>query len=77
MFTRRFKHAVALALLFFVISSPYIYSVVDSVVGSVVSATVPGLYQALKVAEGGSPTTYGLALHSVVFGLVAYFITSV
>ena len=77
MVSRRVQHAVALALLFFVISSPYTYKLVDSLVGGIVSATVPQLYHMLKVAEGGSPTTYGLFLHSVVFGLVAYHVTSV
>jgi hypothetical protein len=66
-----------MALLFFVVSSPYTYKLVDSMVGSLVSATVPSLYHVLKIAEGGSPTTYGLTVHAVVFGLVAYYITSV
>jgi hypothetical protein len=77
MVSRRVQHALALALLFFVISSPYTYKLVDSLVGSLVSSTVPSLYHALKIAEGGCPTTYGLAVHSVVFGLVAYHVTSV
>lgn len=77
MVSRRVQHALALALLFFVISSPYTYKVVDKLVGSLVSATVPSLYHALKIAEGGCPTTYGLAVHSVVFGLVAYHVVSV
>lgn len=77
MFSRRTQHALALALLFFVVSSPFTYKLVDSLVGGLVSSTVPQLYHTLKVAEGGSPTTYGLFLHSVVFGLVAYHVTSV
>lgn len=72
MVAARTRHALMLALLFFIISSPYTYKLVDSLVSAVVGNTVPQLSWALKVAEGGSPTTYGLFLHSVVFGLVAY-----
>ncbi len=72
MVAARTRHALMLALLFFIISSPYTYKLVDSLVSAVVGSTVPQLSWALKVAEGGSPTTYGLFLHSVVFGLVAY-----
>lgn len=72
MVAARTRHALMLALLFFIISSPYTYKLVDSLVRAVVGSTVPQLSWALKVAEGGCPTTYGLFLHSVVFGLVAY-----
>ena len=72
MVAARTRHALMLALLFFIISSPYTYKVVDNIVSTIVGNTVPQLSWALKVAEGGSPTTYGLFLHSVVFGLVAY-----
>ena len=72
MVSARLRHALTLALLFFVISSPYTYKLVDSLVGSVVGAVVPQLAWTLKIAEGGSPTTYGLLVHATVFGLVAY-----
>jgi hypothetical protein len=68
------KHALKLALLFFVISSPYTYKLVDSLVGGVVGAVAPQLSYMFKVAEGGSPTTYGLALHAAVFGVVSYYL---
>ena len=74
MLSSKVKHAAALALLFFVVSSPYTYKLVDSLVGGMVSAVVPRLAYLFKVAEGGCPTTYGLALHSVVFGLAAYLL---
>jgi hypothetical protein len=70
----KLKAALTAALLFFVVSSPMLYKVVDKVVGSVVGAVSPGLLHVLRVAEGGCPTTYGLALHSTVFGLVVYFL---
>ena len=77
MVSRRVQHALALALLFFVVSSPFTYKLVDRLVGGIVSSTIPSLYHMLKVAEGGAPTTYGLFLHSVVFGVVAYYVTTV
>lgn len=70
----KLKHSMAVALLFFVVSSPYTYSLVDRLVGTLARALVPGASSFFKVAEGGCPTTYGLVLHSVVFGALAYFL---
>jgi hypothetical protein len=70
----RLKHALALGLLFFVVSSPYTYTLVDKVVGGLASALVPQMAGFFKVAEGGCPTTYGLALHSGVFVVAAYLL---
>jgi hypothetical protein len=72
MVSARIRHAVTLALLFFVVSSPYTYKLVDSIIGGIANSIVPQYAWLVKVAEGGSPTTYGLLVHSVVFGLVAY-----
>lgn len=72
MVSARTRHAVVLALLFFVVSSPYTYKLVDSLVANTIVPIVPQLGSLLKIAEGGSPTTYGLLVHSAVFGLVAY-----
>lgn len=71
------KHAVVLSLLFFVVSSPYTYKLVDQVVSTVAGNLFPSLAHLFKIAEGGCPTTYGLVVHSVVFGLAAYFLHSV
>jgi len=68
------KHAVMLALLFFAVSSPYTYKVVDHVIGGVVAAVAPQLSYLFKVADAGCPTTYGLAVHSAVFGVLAYLL---
>lgn len=68
------KHAVALALLFFVVSSPYTYKFVDSIVGGVLASLAPQLAYLFKIADAGCPTTYGLAVHSAVFGVVAYLL---
>ena len=70
------KHALALGLLFFVISSPYTYTLVDKLVGTFLNAVAPQLMSALKVAEGGCPTTYGLLVHSTVFAVAAYLLHS-
>jgi hypothetical protein len=70
----KLKHAAALGLLFFVVSSPYTYSLVDKLVGGVARALVPGAASFFKIAEGGCPTTYGLAVHSVVFAVLAHFL---
>ena len=72
MVSARTRHALTLALLFFVISSPYTYTLVDRLVSPILGSLVPQLAYLFKIAEGGAPTTYGLLLHSAVFGAVAY-----
>ncbi len=74
MVSARTRHALTLALLFFVISSPYTYTLVDRLVSPVLGSLVPQLAYLFKIAEGGCPTTYGLLVHSVVFGLAAYYL---
>ena len=74
MLSSKVKHAVALALLFFVVSSPYTYKLVDQLVGGVLSAVVPQMAYVFKIADAGCPTTYGLAVHSAVFGVLAYLL---
>lgn len=73
MFSKKVMHSLFLAVLFFVVSSPMTYHLVDSLVGGVVTAVVPQLGSTFKVAMAGCPTTYGLAVHAVVFGLISYF----
>lgn len=77
MLSSKVKHAVALALLFFVVSSPYTYKLVDSLVGRLAAAVSPQLAYMFKVADAGCPTTYGLAVHSAVFGVLAYYLHNV
>jgi hypothetical protein len=72
----KLKHAFMLGLLFFVVSSPYTYKLVDRVVAPVVEAVLPSSAALFKIAEGGCPTTYGLLVHSAVFALVAYLLHS-
>jgi len=62
------------ALLFFVISSPFTYKIVDNIVGGIVGAIIPQVAHWFNIAEAGCPTTYGLAVHPVVFGVVTYLL---
>lgn len=73
MFSVKFQSAALLAVLFFVLSSPMTYRLVDRLVGGLVSAVVPQFSSLFKVAEAGCPTQYGLVVHSVVYGLVCYY----
>ena len=74
MFSQKVKHSLTLALLFFVVSSPYTYKLVDSLVGHAVGSLFPSVASLFKIAEGGCPTTYGLAVHSAVFAVVSYYL---
>lgn len=73
-FSRKVQASLVAALLFFVISSPFTYKLVDSVVGGVVRAVVPQAASFFKIAEAGCPTNYGLMVHAAVYGLVTYFL---
>lgn len=74
--SRKLKAALTAALLFYVISSPFTYRVVDNLVGGIVGSVVPQFTTLFKVAEAGCPTNYGLALHAAVFGIVTYYLMS-
>lgn len=52
-------HSLLAAILFFVIGSPFLYNLVQSVLGGVIT-----------IATRGAPTLAGLAVHSLVFGLL-------
>lgn len=73
--SRKATAALTAAVLFFVVSSPFTYRLVDSVVGGVVGSVVPQFTTLFKIAEAGCPTNYGLLVHSAVFGLVAYYMS--
>lgn len=70
--SRKAQAAIIATLLFFVISSPLTYRLVDSLVGGLVVSIVPALSPLFKVAQAGCPTNYGLTLHAIVFGLITY-----
>jgi hypothetical protein len=71
--SKKITHSLFLAVLFFVVSSPMTYQLVDNVVGGIVASLIPQFSSFFKVAMAGCPTTYGLALHAVIFGLISYF----
>jgi hypothetical protein len=74
MFSARVKHALALGALFFVVSSPFTYRMVDKVLGSLVRTVLPQSSSVFRLAEGSCPTYQGLLVHSTVFALVAYYL---
>jgi hypothetical protein len=74
MFSRKVKAALVSALLFYVVSSPFTYKMVDKMIGGLVETVVPSMAYWFKVAESGCPTNYGLLVHSAVFGLVTYYL---
>lgn len=74
MLSRKTQASIVAALLFYVVSSPFTYRMVDRIVGTVVGAVVPQFTSLFRVAEAGCPTNYGLLVHSVVFGLVTYYL---
>ena len=58
------KGALVAGLLFFVISHPIIYKLVDSLIGGFLGPIA---------SAGGCPTTWGLIVHSVVFAAATYY----
>ena len=76
MFSRKVQASLTAALLFFVVSSPFTYKIVDTLIGGVVQTVAPAMTYLFKVAESGCPTNYGLLVHSAVFGLVTYYLMS-
>lgn len=50
------------ALVFLILASPIAYKLVDQLLGSIVRIANPA----------GCPTTAGLVLHSIVFGIIVY-----
>jgi len=70
----KLKHALALGALFYVISSPFTYRMVDNVVGRLLRSVLPQASGVLRLAEGSCPTYQGLLVHSAVFALVAYYL---
>ena len=72
MLSRKLQASLVAALLFYVVSSPFTYRLVDQLVGGVVGAVVPQFTTLFKIAEAGCPTNYGLFVHAAVFGLLSY-----
>ena len=73
MASRKLTAALTAGVLFFVVSSPMLYKLVDDLVGGLLNFVNPRYTQMLRVAELGKPTTYGLFLHSAVFATIVYY----
>lgn len=74
--SRKAQASIVAALLFFIVSSPLTYRLVDSLVGGIVVSLVPAMASVFKVAQAGCPTNYGLVLHALVFGVITYGLMS-
>lgn len=57
---KKLNTAISLGLLFFIVSNPIVYRLVDSVINGVASPS-------------GCPTTLGLVVHSLVFATLVYY----
>lgn len=56
--------ALVAGLMFFIISNPIVYKLVDSVVGGLLGPIA---------SPSGCPTTWGLIVHSAVFATAVYY----
>jgi hypothetical protein len=74
MLSVKLRHALALGALFYVVSSPFTYRMVDNVVGRFLRSVLPQSAGLFRLAEGSCPTYQGLVVHSLVFALVAYYL---
>lgn len=63
MANQEIKASVMAAVLFLVISSPHLYKLTHGLVGN-----------QLALAVNGCPTTAGLLVHTVVFGIVTFLL---
>lgn len=60
----KLKGALIAGLMFFIISHPIVYTLIDSLIGGLLG----------KIASpNGCPTTWGLIVHSIVFGAATYY----
>lgn len=60
-------------VLFFIVSHPMLYTLVDKLFGKFLELLNPRYVQLLRIAESGRPTTFGLFIHSCVFMAIVYW----
>jgi hypothetical protein len=65
MISPKLKAALTAGLMFFIISNPVIYKMVDDLLGDALGR--------IANPPGGCPTTWGLILHSGVFAAATYY----
>jgi len=58
------KGALVAGLMFFIISHPIVYKLVDSLIGGLLGRIA---------SSSGCPTTWGLIVHAAVFALATYY----
>jgi hypothetical protein len=58
------KEALVAGLMFFIISHPIVYRMVDSLVGGLLGNIA---------SPSGCPTTWGLVVHALVFATATYY----
>jgi uncharacterized membrane protein (DUF106 family) len=63
-FSPKLSAAVSAGLMFFIISSPIVYRLVDQLIGGLLGPIA---------SPSGCPTTWGLIVHSAVFAAAAYY----
>lgn len=61
---KKLQGALVAGLLFFIISHPFVYRLVDSLLGGLLGRIA---------SPAGCPTTWGLIVHSLVFAAAAYY----
>jgi uncharacterized membrane protein (DUF106 family) len=61
---QKLKAALVAAMMFFIISNPTVYKLVDKLLGGLLGPIA---------SPSGCPTTWGLIVHSAVFGLASYY----
>lgn len=60
----KLKGALIAGLMFFIISHPIVYKLVDSLIGGLLGRIA---------TPSGCPTTWGLMVHAIVFALATYY----
>lgn len=60
----KLQTALVAGLMFFIISNPMVYKIVDSLLGGLLGPIA---------SPSGCPTTWGLIVHSAVFAAASYY----
>ncbi len=63
MVSAKVRASITAAVMLFIIANPVVYRIVDGLLGGIVGRIA---------SPSGCPTTWGLIVHSAVFGLAAY-----